>query len=230
MHRQKLKAKELCYVSALQNPGLILEHLNILQHVRGDQIVNFDETNCSSDKYVPTAGRGRGPVRMIQWQINGKTYSAIAAYTTRGWIAWQILTGTVTHVEIMNFIRDKVRPALLPDSVVIFDGASVHTTDDVMTLLDEVTNGRFKRVPPYCHQLSPVERGFANVWNYVRHHYDDAALNPIAALNASFHFYSADGFGGSVAKNHFQVRLFCSVAKNQVRLQCSPAWSPITII
>ena len=51
-------------------------------------IVNWDESSAKSSKFRPTHGRREREVLVNEWQIGNKTYSAIAALTTVGFLPY----------------------------------------------------------------------------------------------------------------------------------------------
>jgi hypothetical protein len=115
----------------------------------------------------------------------------------------------VDHHAFESFLRLDVHPFITDKSFTILDNASVHTTSNTKRVLDEVCGGRWKTVPPYSPDLSPIEIGFANVWRYVRKHHSSAMGGTDAAIrliNRAFLEYSCvRGYKGHVAKEHFSM-------------------------
>ena len=81
----------------------------------------------------------------------------------------------------------------------------IHNDREFSSTLHEVNDGRHHKVPAYCHYLSPVEKGFANVWGHVRQNWNHAERNPVATLNEAVQFYSISGPGSSKATRHFNI-------------------------
>ena len=65
---------------------------------------------------------------------------------------------------------------------------------DVSAIFDvSITDNRYIKVAKYSHDLSPVERGFANVWNYIHTQYDTSTQSPVEIINEAFAIYSVTG-------------------------------------
>lgn len=146
-------------------------HYNIMRKTHEDDIINFDDlTHNGKSKWKRVKGKGKRGQRLKrrEWTAGSKRFMIIAGYTARGFVFARALQGSVTHVEIEAMLRECLAPALFPDNCVICDNASVHTVPSTAMLLDQITHGRFKRVPAYSPRLSPIERGFSLVWSRVR--------------------------------------------------------------
>lgn len=70
--------------------------------------------------------------------------------------------------------------------VVLNDGASIHRVQSTVNILNDITNGRYIKVARYSHELSLVEKEFANVWNNIHYHYDASRQSPVAIINKAF--------------------------------------------
>ena len=70
--------------------------------------------------------------------------------------------------------------------LVLHDGATIHLVESTQKVLSEITHGRHLKVAGYSHDLSPVERGFANTWAYIHRHYDPKIHTPADIINAAF--------------------------------------------
>ena len=173
---------------------------------QGSNIYNMDETSCSRSKFRTIDGVAVGPLNIYEWIIDGRQFSAIAVYCDRGFTKWTITEETITGAEICDFVQQSVAPFMYDGSILIFDGASVHLTLNVINTIHFATNGVYNKVPAYAHHLSPIERGFSLVWRLVRKNW---ALNrcndPKAVLNHAFHHYSVNGPEGYKANGHFRL-------------------------
>lgn len=131
-----------------------------------------------------------------EWIIrgaDGRVYSTIADYTSEGWSCWRTFFCNVNHECIEHFLEADLQKVLAAGDCVLHDGASVNMSPSTLTLLDVITEGRHNTVAAYSHDLSPVERGFANVWSYIHSHYDPSLYTPIEIINAAFCIYSVSG-------------------------------------
>ena len=57
--------------------------------------------------------------------------------------------------------------------------------------------------PRYSHDFYPIDKGFANVWKFVRREEERAKVNPLSVLNEAFDYYSIGGEGGCQGKKKF---------------------------
>ncbi len=176
-----------------------------------------------------------------QFVIHNKHYSAIAAYTTRGFIAWEIFEGSVGAAEFMYFINHSVRPKLSAVSFAIIDNCAIHKTDEALECLENafsgliysilfymfsfftllmlsfVISGKFECCAPYSPDLKPVERGFKLVKGWLKHNEDFAQQDPIGAINHAFRLFSPDGEYGHHCKSIFtpyMYRLCVKIGRN----------------
>lgn len=183
-------------------------HYHILRKTHEDNIINFDATHSGKSKWKKVKGKGKKGQRLKkrEWTASSSRFMILAGYTTRGFVFARALQGSVTHLEIEAMIRECLDPVLLPNDCVICDNASVHTVPSTAMLLDQVTRGRFKRVPAYSPRLSPVERGFALVWRRVCSNEKKVkGGNALKVIMEAFHYYSVGQPGGVKARNHFRA-------------------------
>ena len=78
LKRCKAKRKRCTFLSDAQDTVEVFDHMERMQGVEVDNIVNWDETSASFSKFRPIFGRGEGEIVMNEWRIGDKTYSAIA--------------------------------------------------------------------------------------------------------------------------------------------------------
>jgi transposase len=87
------------------------------------------------------------------------------------------------------------------DEFVIFDNASIQVEEGSLAVVDNVTDGLWKRIPPYNPRLAPIERGFAMVWQEVRRNEKEALADPIGTIHKAFEKYSVIGPEGYKSKS-----------------------------
>lgn len=133
--------------------------------------------------------KGKKAVR-LHFQINGKQYSVIAAYSMFGFIAWEIFEGSVTQNEFQHFLTGTLRPFITNDTVGLFDNASIHKTVDCFELLERIFHGGFMFCPAYSSDLKPIELGFSNVKTWTNYNEDLLRHDPIGTINQAFELYS----------------------------------------
>lgn len=136
--------------------------------------------------------------------MGGRRFSILAAVTTRGFIFWYVVEGSVTHETIEEVFRTHLEPLVIPGtSSLILDNASIHAVDSTLAEMERIMHGRFKFVPSYSPRCSPVERGFSLIWRYVRDREEQAQRDPIGLIKEAFAYYSVTGAGGYKCRNHF---------------------------
>jgi hypothetical protein len=84
--RSKATRKSPTFYSHLQDHLRIERHLDDMRPVHPDDIYNFDQCACSTEKYRPKSGYGIGRLIVHDWVIGAHYYSAMAALTTRGFV------------------------------------------------------------------------------------------------------------------------------------------------
>lgn len=185
--RCKAKRKRCAYLSNTQDPVQIYDHMERMQAIEVDDIVNFDETSANSAKFRPIYGRGDGEVVVNEWRIGSQTYSAIAAMTTLGFLpCTKIYDVACDSCTIRDFLFG-LQPFLqLNKSVGLFDNATVNTCERSLQAVDSVFNEKWARNAPYSPRLAPIERGFSLVWNLVQQRWHEAQQNPIRILEECF--------------------------------------------
>jgi hypothetical protein len=180
-----------------------IHSLELLKDYPWRSFMNIDEThNGGHSKHQARRARTKKGKRAFRkdWIINNVRFSIIAVYTPAGFLCWKFYYANVTHLHFIDFLENSVKKYILPENVMLFDNASVHTEVSALRKMNEITNGNHKRVPPYACRLSPVERGFSQVWSYVRKNGKEAMVYPERVINRSFELYSINGAKGYKGK------------------------------
>ena len=91
---------------------------------RGCDIINFDESSCSREKFRQPMGRGKSTIRVHEWIISGHTYCLMAAYTSCGFLpGWEIYADTIDSDTVVKWLR-KLQRFIGINKLLLFDGAS----------------------------------------------------------------------------------------------------------
>ena len=94
--------------------------------------------------------------------LGGKRISAIGVLTTRGIEDSYIVEGNVNADIFLRFTERTLLPILLPfdgdnpRSVVIFDNATIHHVESVISLIS-AAGALVRFLPPYSPDLNPLE-------------------------------------------------------------------------
>ncbi|KAF0703187.1 hypothetical protein AaE_015503 [Aphanomyces astaci] len=127
-----------------------------------DQLVFVDET--SKD--------GRNALRKYAWSkrntkaivelpfARGERVSALAAFTTSGFLAWEYTDGTFDREKFHGAMVKSIIPYLnawpLPRSILILDNAKIHMYNELQEAVHSKGALLFF-LPPYSPQLNPIE-------------------------------------------------------------------------
>ena len=132
--------------------------LTNMESIHEDRIENYDETPCNDDKIKKKQGRGiqGSPPIEDEWNIGGKSYSALGNYTTRGWNAWRICENNIMNSTVAHFLETDLKHLLTDDKVGLCYGASIHRHPNARAHLDRVFNGKWIICPRYSHDFYPV--------------------------------------------------------------------------
>jgi hypothetical protein len=211
LKKSKITVKTVTTVSALLDEVNRAKTLEFLSPFTIDSMHDPDESLAAMKKFQGKRARAifGTPAICKEWYIkdnNGRIYSVIGDYTSKGWSCWRICYGNVNHRSFEDFLNEDLSKILLEGDVVLHDGASIHMASTTLDLLDRITDGLHYKVSAFSHDLSPVEKGFANVWGYIRSHWNPTAgQSPSRLINEAFHLYSVDGARGYVAEGHWNL-------------------------
>lgn len=210
LKRSKITEKNITTISPLLNHEARNFMLRILSNYHVEKIHNFDESLAAMYKFIKQRARAYfgEDALFTDWYlpVGSKIYSVIGDYTCRGWAIWKIFWCNINHIGVERFLREDLAAVLTEGSVVLHDGASVHLTPSTQKTLEEVTDGNFVKGAAYSHDLFPVERDFANVWQYIRANWDPAeGKTPEEMINEAFFLYSTCGSRGYLAAGHFDI-------------------------
>lgn len=177
------------------DPAAQLTYLLTVASIHPMNLIDVDETLCTADEFHCKYGWSPSGEKAtyIQICIGGVAYSTIAAYSILGFLCWSIYEGSVTGVEMQEYLYNDLQQCVAPTSHIILDNASIHKTVEVTQALSIVCPDRYTYCAPYSPKLKPIELGFANIKRWLREHEADAVLNPILFINHAFHLYSVHG-------------------------------------
>ena len=175
-----------------------------------DEIVDIDGMVQNKDDFYQHYGWALGPEECTRMQIvlHNRTFSVMAAYSTQGFLCWEIYEETVTGSHVVRFLQKLENSQTLPPhAYMILDNASNQSTQDVKDEAERVFEGRYRYCAKYSPELKPVERGFANIKQYIRERDQDLfwQSDPGALIEAAFFHYSTFNNAGDYAKNHFSI-------------------------
>lgn len=192
------------------NPAAQLQYLNNIAPINPYNIIDFDETLCTAAEFHNKYGWSPvgEPAYYNQINIGGVAYSTIAAYTVLGFICWSVYVGSVTGVEVQDFLHNDLRPFIHDQSHIVLDNAATHKTAEVVEMLGNVSNNNYTFCAPYSPHLKPVEFGFSNIKRWIRENEQQALADPVEYINRAFHMYSIHGERSTAGKFFCFIQLF----------------------
>ena len=207
--RKKVKqvALQRCYKLC----GAFMAHCSLFSR---DQLVWVDETGSNARDHARKFGyaiRGCTPVthRLLE---RGKRVNAIAALTSNGIVAVDIVTGSIAGHTFFDFLRGTLIPQLMPfngtnpNSVLIMDNCSIHHIAEVKDLLHQA-GILVLFLPPYSPDLNPIEEAFNYVKAYLKKH--DVLLQSGAPLptiiEAAFESITRDHCNAWITDSGYQL-------------------------
>jgi transposase len=132
-------------------------------------LIFLDETGfnlhtCSGFGYAPI---GATPWITVptQW---GRNVSVIAAVSTTGLIAHQILIGSFNTMRMADWCRESLLPSIRGRRVtIVMDNARFHHAPIIADIIS-LAGSRIQFLPPYSPQLNPIEQVFSSIKNQYR--------------------------------------------------------------
>lgn len=103
--------------------------------------IDIDETAEFESNYG-WAPRGRA-CNFQQFVIDNRRFSAVAAYTTLGFLCWRIVECTFDSGAFMEFVNNELALSVWPGCFGLIDNARIHKGDATLDALDNVFDGCF---------------------------------------------------------------------------------------
>ena len=207
LKRQKVSRKVMERVHYLRCPLQRGIFMDTAGYYHGSRFLDIDETLSSSKEFFQRYGYApKGVVALkTQFQMNGRQYSSIAAYSSIGLIAYRVVENSINAEIFQSFLENEVAQSMFPDMVGLFDNAAIHHTAQVRGCLEEVFEGLYLFAAPYSPDLKPVERLFAKVKDLLRYREDVAVLHPIETISEIFELFRPGMPRSNMAENHFKI-------------------------
>jgi len=204
-----LTRKMYTFIPGNADAQQVLDHMRILRSTDYRNIVDFDETHYGgASKAAARRGRSKGRCKKKEPDGAGKMGTYMAAVSVDGVMCWAKYEDNCASAHFIDFVERFLAPALHPRHTLIYDNAPQHLTVDAVAAVEEATGGMYKRVPAWCHWLSPVERLFSMVWRRVRKLQRTCSAQGITLdeqINNAFFHYAVGQPGSVKCKNLFNV-------------------------
>lgn len=207
LKRRRISRKVMERVHYLRCPILRGIFMDTAGAFDGFRFLDIDETLSTYKEFFQKYGYApKGEIALkTQFQIDGRQYSSIAAYSSIGLIAYRVVEGCINAEIFQSFLENEVAEGILPGMIGLFDNAAIHHTPHVRGCMEEVFEGYYLFVAPYSPDLKPVEKLFAEVKDLLRYREDEAVLHPIATISEIFELFRPGMLHSGMAENHFNI-------------------------
>jgi transposase len=141
-----------------------------------EQLVFLDETSKDGRDAMRRYARSRvnTPALVKIPFSRGKRVSAVAAFSTDGFMGFDTTPGTFTrgsfHESFKAIVLPKLQPWPLPRSIVIMDNAKIHCYPELFEMIHRC-GAKLFFLPPYSPDLNPIEFAFSFLKKYIQKHY-----------------------------------------------------------
>ncbi|KAF0707455.1 hypothetical protein AaE_013592, partial [Aphanomyces astaci] len=156
-----------------------------------DQLVFVDETSKDGrDSIRKYAWSKRNKKAIVELPFSrGQRVSALAAFTTSGFLAWDYVDGTFDRAVFHDVMVKKILPYLnpwpLPRSILILDNAKIHMYKELQDAVHS-RGALLFFLPPYSPQLNPIEVGFSLLKRWIDKYPMAFRFNVRAVLDVAF--------------------------------------------
>ena len=193
--------KKIRTVASQRSATLRGRYMSEVLFFKRDMFVWLDETGCDRRNFMRRYGYALRGERAVERRFlaRGIRTNAIAAISSVGVVAYQLLQCSIDAQVFFDFIRADLLPNLQPfdgensSLIVIMDNLSVHHVDEVVELL-RASGILVIFLPPYSPDLNPIEEAFSYVKYYLREHEDifNTLGDPIPFIHAAFNSITAE--------------------------------------
>ncbi|CAD6963061.1 unnamed protein product [Tilletia controversa] len=138
-----------------------------------DQLVFADETSYDARDAVRFRARStrNSHARLKRPYRRGGRLSCIAALSADGLFAPWAVRGAFNGDRFCSYLRTELLPQMqaypAPNSVLIFDNASFHKSDQVKDLIESF-GCKLELLPPYSPDYNPIERSHSKIKSILR--------------------------------------------------------------
>lgn len=118
---------------------------------------------------VKTYGRAKRGKRVHASvpSTRGPNITMIAAMKLTGISASMAIEGSLDGIVFYEFILQILIPTLSPGDIIILDNLNIHKLDYIQELVEK-SGAKIIYLPPYSPDLSPIEKAWFVIKNYLR--------------------------------------------------------------
>ena len=201
IHRNGFTRKKLQRIALQRSVEYRGRYFAEIQFYDVKQFIWVDETGSDDRDQRRKFGYSLRGEAAVSHQIlhRGRRISAIAAMSTNGVVAYDLVQGTVNGQRFLEFLQGKLIPEMLPydgenpHSILIMDNCSIHHVQPVLHTLKQM-GILILFLPPYSPDMNPIEELFSYVKYFLKDHYHilQAIDDPTPVLEASFDTVTKD--------------------------------------
>ena len=170
----KITRKKIKRIAAERDPELRGRFYIRMSQYEPDEIVFLDETASNertADRRYGWSAKGT-PCEKVQSLKKSKRWSILPAYTTSGYIAYEIFQGSFTQALFNRFVIEKVLPLCTGQrggrwSVLVMDNAKAHRDPELLKACEEA-GVIVEFLPPYSPDFNPIETSFAHLKSWIK--------------------------------------------------------------
>ena len=166
--------KRMRRIAAERDPELRARFYVRMAQYEPHELVFLDETAATertADRRYGWAPKGVA-CEKVQSLKKSKRWSILPAYTTSGYIAYQIYQGSFTQALYNKFVIEQVLPKCTGYrggqwSVLVMDNAKAHRDPELRKACLEA-GVTIEFLPPYSPDFNPIELSFAHLKKYIQ--------------------------------------------------------------
>jgi hypothetical protein len=143
LKKRNISRKVLERVHHLQCPIKRGDFMDSAAPFHGAHFVDIDESLSTCKEFFQRYGYASKGERALktQFQINGRQYSSIAAYSSIGLLAYRVVEGSTNAEVFQSLLENEVTKAILPGMIGLFDNAAIHHTPLVRGAMEVAFEG-----------------------------------------------------------------------------------------
>ena len=163
------------------------EYQKIIKEIATEKLVYIDESGIDVSICRDKGWGKKG--QMLLGKKSGKYYqrtNIIAGYVNKKSIAPMVFNGSCNTLLFETWVEEFLIKELETEQVVVMDNASFHKSQKIRELI-ESAGCKLIFLPPYCPDLNPIEKFWANMKRWIK----DKINNFDKLLDALCAFFNA---------------------------------------
>ena len=144
------------------------DFLEEISSIDSSKLVYIDESGVR-ESLIPLRGWALAGTRSTikQQGKRSRKVNVIGAYTNHKHLATCSFESNCNTDLFNTWLSDHLLPQLQKGAVIIMDNARFHKSRKTKDLIEEA-GCKLKYLPPYSPELNPIEKGWANMKNWLR--------------------------------------------------------------